>query len=219
MAMTMTTSFLDDLQVERLGELLDLRAVPFMGFNLEALDGYLSAIAVSPELIATGEWQAPIWGSKAPAWNSAEEALEAQSLLLGHWNACQARANYDGDDLPEHLSPLLWLPEDPDAEQPAELDVGRDWAHGFFAAVELRSEAWQRWLDDSDWIDEIFALLEQLATGEVAPIEPADAVARISFRERMEIVASLPGMLADLNQHRLEQPSPLPARPRRTRDA
>jgi hypothetical protein len=46
--------YLDDDQVERLTELLEQRAVPFKGFNLEALDGFLSALAVSPSLVAPG---------------------------------------------------------------------------------------------------------------------------------------------------------------------
>jgi len=39
----------DDDQIERLAQLLEQRAVPFKGFNLEALDGYLSALVLSPE--------------------------------------------------------------------------------------------------------------------------------------------------------------------------
>ena len=195
---------LTDAQVERLGEILDLRAVPSQGLNLEALDGFLSALAVSPEDVPPSEWQAQVWGNTPPRWQDPEEKAEAESLLLGHWNTCQERARNTQDDLPEHLSPLLWLPEDPEADQPDELDVGRDWAHGFFRAVESRGEAWQRLVDDNDWVDEIFALLEQLATGEVEP-EPGEAPEPSTFRERMEIVASLPGMLADLHQHRIEQ--------------
>ena len=201
-------AFLSDTQIERLGDLLDLRAVPFQGFNLEALDGYLSALAVAPEEVPEAEWQAPIWGPKPPRWADAEEATEIQTLLLGARNAAVARVRFDDEDLPEHLSPLLWLPEDPEAEQPDSLDIGRDWAHGFFRAVELRSDAWQRWLDSTDWIDEIFALLEQLATGEVVPEDAADPVEALTYRERLEIIASLPGMLSDLHHHRIEQLTP-----------
>jgi uncharacterized protein len=38
-----TPAYLSDDQVERLSELLERHAVPAHGFNLEALDGYLSA--------------------------------------------------------------------------------------------------------------------------------------------------------------------------------
>lgn len=201
-----TPPYLSDAQVERLGEILDLRAVPSQGLNLEALDGFLSAIAVSPDPITGSEWQSQVWGNQPPRWRDPEEKAEAEALLMGHWNTCVDRVRNNEDELPEHLSPLLWLPEEPEAEQPDELDVGRDWAHGFFRAVELRSDAWQRLLDGNDWVDEIFSLLEQLATGEAEP-EPGEAPEPTTFRERMEIVASLPGMLADLHQHRVEQAS------------
>jgi uncharacterized protein len=201
-------TYLSDDQIERLGDLLDLRAVPFQGFNLEALDGYLSALAVSPEVVPAHEWQAPIWGPKPPRWETTAEEQEVQELLLGHWNGCVARVRHGNEDLPEHLSPLLWLPEDPEAEQPDDLDVGRDWAFGFFRGVELREAAWDKWLDEHEWIDEIFALFDRLASGEVLAEDPAAPAAPITYRERLEIIASLPGMLADLHHHRIDALTP-----------
>ena len=60
----------DDDQIERLAQLLEQRAVPFKGFNLEALDGYLSALVLSPEPVPASEWQPPVWGSP-PRWDDA----------------------------------------------------------------------------------------------------------------------------------------------------
>src|SRR5690606_24886228 len=80
-----------------------------------------------------------------------------------------------GDSLPDHLAPLLWLPTDEEAEAEEnldELDVGRDWALGFFTAVELREMEWEQWLDDHDWIDHAFELLDRLASGEVMAEDP-----------------------------------------------
>jgi uncharacterized protein len=205
-------SFLDDSQVERLGEVLDLLAIPHGGFNMEALDGFLSALAVSPQTVPPSEWQQAVWGEQPAAFAGTAEADEAQRLLLGHWNACVARVKWQGDDLPDTLSPLLWLPEDPEAEQPDELDVGTDWAQGFFTGVELRAEAWQGWLDSQDWIDEIFEYLERLSSGVVEAEHEGDPPQRLSFKERMEIIASLPDMLADLHQYKLESQRPPPAK-------
>jgi uncharacterized protein len=194
---------LNDDQLERLGHLLDLRAVPFGGFNLEALDGFLSALAISPEPVAPEEWQPQVWGGTAPRWDDLAESAEVQGLLLAHWQTCVQRAQL-GEDLADDYSPLLWLPEDPLAEQPDALDIGHDWAHGFFRAVEMREAAWQDWVDSEDWIDEIFGLVQELATGLVEG-EEGDMPEPVSYRERLEIVASLPGMLADLHDHRLKQ--------------
>lgn len=199
---------LDDAQIERLAQLLDERAVPFKGFNLEALDGYLSALMVAPELVLPSEWQPAVWGGKPPRWASEAEALEVQTLLMGHWNMVSQRVRHDDDDLPDHLAPLLWLPEAPEAEQPDELDVGRDWAFGFFRGVELRAAAWEQWLDGHEWIEEIFALLDQLASGEVLGEDPTAPPTPVTYRERLEIIAGLPGMLADLHHHRIEALTP-----------
>ena len=211
------TSILDDDQIERLAQLLEQRAVPFKGFNLEALDGYLSALVLSPEPVPAEEWQPPVWGTP-PRWQDEAERADVEALLQAHWNLASQRVCFDGDELPEQLAPLLWLPEHPDAEQPDaenedDLDVGRDWAFGFFRGVELRETRWEQWLDDNDWIESIFGLLDQLASGEIlaenslieSPTAPATP---ISYRRRLEIIGSLSGMLADLQHHRIDALTP-----------
>lgn len=199
--------YLDDTQIERLADLLEQRAVPFKGFNLEALDGYLSALAVAPVDVPMAEWEPAVWGTP-PRWRDEAERAEVEALLLTHFNMVTARVRHGDDDLPDHLAPLLWLPEEAEAEQPDELDVGGDWALGFFRAVELREAAWEAWLDEHDWIDEIFALLDQLASGEVIAEDPTAPPAPIGYRERLEIIAGLPGMLADLHHHRIDALTP-----------
>ena len=206
--------YLDDAQIERLAELLEQRAVPFKGFNLEALDGFLSALVVSPSLVMPSEWQPHVWGGKPPRWDSVDEALEVQQLLMGHWNMCAARVRHGEDELPDHLAPLMWLPEDPEltgeeALHEDELDVGHDWALGFFDGVALREAEWDRWLDENDWLEEAFDLLDRLATGEVLnPDDPTAAATPLGYAERLAIVVSLPGMLADINHHRVDALTP-----------
>ena len=211
---TSAPPYLEEVRIEQLADRLDRRAVPFKGFNLEALDGFLSALAVSPSLVLPSEWQPVVWGGKPPTWDSAEEALQVQQLLLGHLNMCTARVRYDDGDLPDHLAPLMWLPEDPeltgeDALQEDELDVGADWAQGFFSAVMLREAEWDQWLDDNDWIEDIFDALDRLASGElINPEDPTAEPMPVDYRERLGIVINLPGMLADLNHHRVEALTP-----------
>ena len=205
--MSANPTFLDDNQIERLSNLLEQRAVPFKGLNLEALDGFLSALAVSPVAVPASEWQPAVWGGKTPRWDSPEEAAEAEQLLTGHWNMCAARVQFDNEDLPENLAPLMWLPEDPDQDEEAleesELDVGQDWALGFFTAVMLREAEWDKLLDENEWIEEIFDYLDRLASGEaIDPENPEAAPTKVSYRDRLEITMDLPSMLADLNQHR-----------------
>ena len=206
--------YLDDDQIQRLSDLLDQRAVPFKGLNLEALDGFFSALAVAPSLVLPSEWQPVIWGGQAPRWDDDEEANQVQQLLTGHWNMCVARVRHDSEDLPDHLAPLLWLPEDPElsgeeAQHEDELDVGRDWSLGFFTAVMMREQAWDQWLDENDWIEEIFDQLDRLASGEaINPDDPTAEATPVGYRERLAIVVELPSMLADLNHHRIAELTP-----------
>ncbi|HUH90089.1 MAG TPA: UPF0149 family protein [Lysobacter sp.] len=205
-------AYLDDDQIERLANLLEQRAVPFRGFNLEALDGYLSALAVSPGEVPMAEWEAPVWG-KPPRWDDPVERAEVEALLIGHRNMANARVRHGNDDLPDHLAPLLWLPEDPElqdaeAEQEDDLDVGRDWALGFFTAVELREAQWDQWLDENEWMEDIFDLFDRLASGEMVGEDPAEPATPIDYRERLGIIAGLPDMLADLNHYRVDALTP-----------
>lgn len=205
----MAAQILDDAGVDRLSDLLDQRAVPHKGLNLEALDGFLSALAVSPEEIPEDEWQPLVWGGRLPQWRDAEDEAEVRALLAAHRELVSQRARHDGDPLPDRLSPLLWLPEDPDAEDDDALDIGHDWAHGFLRAVSLREAAWDAWLDAEEWIDDVFGLLDQLATGEVLDAEdPTAAPTPLTYIERLEIISGLPGMLSDLQHHRIEALTP-----------
>ena len=171
--------------------------------------GFLSALVVGPDPVALpSEWTPLVWGGKPPRWDSEAEAAEVQALLMGHWNMVAARVRHGDDDLPDHLAPLLWLPEEAEAEHPDELDVGRDWALGFFTGVELREAQWDQWLDENEWIEEIFGLFDQIASGEIIGEDPTAEPTPISYRERLEIIASLPGMLADLHHHRIDALTP-----------
>jgi uncharacterized protein len=199
--------FLSDDQIDQLDALLEQRAVPFKGLSLEALDGFVSALVVGPETVPPEEWQSVVWGPTPPRWQTDDEIAEVQTLLMGLWNGITRRVR-QGEDLPDALQPLIGLPEDPLAEHPDTLDIGRDWAIGFFTGMELRDQAWDRWLNGEEWIDEIAGLFEQLASGDVPALEHGEAAAPLSYRERLEIIAGIPGMLADLHHYRIEQLTP-----------
>jgi uncharacterized protein len=196
---------LDVEQLDRLETLLEQRAVPFQGMGLEMLDGFLSARALAP-VVLDDDWHAQVWGPMPPRWESADEAAEVAGLLDG-LEATVAKRLRTGDELPGALQPLVGLPEDPDGDHPDTLDIGREWAEGFFLGVEPARAAWEAWLDDQDWIEEIFVLLEELASGELA-VEPGEAPEPLTYADRLDTLGALPGMLADLHAHRIEHLTP-----------
>src|SRR3546814_3545348 len=142
-----------------------------------------------------------------------DEAREVAALLAEARELALRRACHEDDALPDRLMPLLWLPEDPDAPHPDALDAGSDWARGFLRAVDLREEAWDAWLDEDEWIAAILGLVDQLASGDVLGEDPAAPAASLSWSQRVDIIAALPGMLADLQHHRIALLTPrLPLR-------
>ena len=147
-----------------------------------------------------------VWGGKPPRWD-AEEATEVDTLLSAHWRMIEQRVRH-GADVPDHLAPLLWLPEDPSEHSDDALDIGRDWAYGFFRGVELRETAWDAWLDEHDWIDEIFTFLDRLASGEILGEDPEAEPTPLGYEERLGIIIELPAMLADLHNHRIDALTP-----------
>ena len=163
----------DDDALDILARLLDTRAVPFGGMNLEALDGFFSALNVGPEAVAPEEWMAEIWGPKPPNWESQTEAQEVLDLLTGHWNLVAERVRHAGDEMSERLLPVVWLPEgedDPDADY-----VGHDWALGFLRGVDLRKSAWEAWFEGEEWIAEHYLDMISLVLGRDVTRDAPDA--------------------------------------------
>jgi uncharacterized protein len=162
--------------------------------------------------VPASEWQKWSWGEQPAAFAGTADADEAQRLLLGQWNACVARADGRATTCPTRCRRCCGCPRIRRPSSPDDLDVGTDWAHGFFSAVELRPEAWQAWLDTQDWIDEIIEYLERLASGVVegrARRRPA-AEAQLQGAHGDRRLAA--DMLADLHQYKIECQRPPPAK-------
>ena len=198
--MTNQYASLTDEQIDILAEILETKAIPNMGMNLEALDGFLTAVILSPEPIPFEEWEPLVWGDGNAVLTNDERA-KGQDLLQVHHESVTQRVNLDADEIPEELTPLMWLPQEVEFENSSadELEVGADWARGFFTGVGLRESRWDEWLDEEDFIEEILTYLDQLESGEVMdpenPTAPGEAV---TFKERLEIIAALPTMMKDI---------------------
>ena len=64
----------DDPRLDDLDRLLEQRAVPFGGYGMEQLDGYLTAVVLAPgEPVPEDEWMPRVWGGKPPRWENAED--------------------------------------------------------------------------------------------------------------------------------------------------
>ena len=116
--------------------------------NIEALDGYLTALLIGPRLVQrlrTRDWLPQVWGGdgdgNAP-FASQRQRKRATVLALRHLHAiaCQLRAAADD------WQPIFSVGED----EGRELADAEDWCIGFLHAVSLEPQAWQPFFDDPE---------------------------------------------------------------------
>jgi len=139
LAMKNLTTPLSDAELDRLGGFFT-RVVGGDIANVEAFDGFITALAVCPELIAPSEFL-PVLKSGASddghlVFDDMGEADEFMGLVMRHWNTVNATL---GRDEP-HLAILL--------ENEDGVSLCNDWAQGFHRATQLRPALWSKILED-----------------------------------------------------------------------
>jgi len=161
-----------DADFERLDDLLWDGAVPRDGMNLEAVDGFFSALFVAPESVEIEQLLPAIWGGGEPAFEDADKQADLQALLLSYWRAVGRRIAQTSEDDPQAHIPAIQLSEGLfEAVADNRIDsyeddtpYGADWAAGFEYGMYLQQEAWDARLDADDELEEavsvIFALSE-----------------------------------------------------------
>lgn len=121
-----------DEELDRLNDLLNGVPLEREGMTIGELDGYVTALIVSPEVVLPSEWLPGVWGGD-DAFGSLAEVEELVTAVLAHYNRIARE-----------------LAEDPDAYAPVlEVDPnGGDllwgpWVNGFERAMGLRADAWE----------------------------------------------------------------------------
>lgn len=124
---------LSDEELQQLDQLL--AGLPDEALNIEALDGYLSALLLSPVPLASlagDAWLPAIWGGGDP-FPSGKQRKKLQLLVLRHTRALDAELGTPA------WQPLFSMLEDGAQEW---VDA-EDWCTGFMLGVDLAGEAWE----------------------------------------------------------------------------
>jgi uncharacterized protein len=122
---------LDRVDLQVLDRFLMSERSPPESMMLSDLDGFLTGIAVGPELVLPSEWLPLVLGGDAPKFADEVEAKAILGAIMGRYNEilCQL-ADWD-------LDPVFWADRDNTL-------IAADWAEGFLQAIMLRADAWER---------------------------------------------------------------------------
>jgi uncharacterized protein len=206
----MDPTALTDAEIERLDRYLVERALDAGGLpNLEALDGFLSAVIVAPRLLPPSTWMEFVWGPEH-AFADAAEAEALIGLLMRLYQTISARIaipplDRDAPPADERLPIIDWSGLDHDEEHLNDLErtdseFGAAWALGFSAGRALCMADWERRC--ADWegleadlleVDRLLAVLERSEGHD-------DPDAEMTLAERIDIIARVPDLLHDLSQ-------------------
>jgi uncharacterized protein len=156
--------------------------------NAEALDGFLTALAVCPELIMPSEYMQVVMRGETEdddlVFEDMAEAERFYGLLARHWNAINAAFRKG-----EFYMPRLAEDEDGNVH-------GNDWANGFLKGTHLRHSIWEK-VANSDERGGPFVPIWALAYehADDPSLRPYDHPIEPEQRERL-----LAGLIAGLKQ-------------------
>lgn len=177
---------LDDTELDALDRLLQQLPGDAV-MNIEALDGYLTALAVGPwpAFPKSAAWMPAVWGGDgdgAAPFASEKQRKRVVLLLLRHLHAI---------DRTLHQAPERWEPVVSVAEtDETELVDAEDWCAGFLEAVALAPEAWAPLFDGGQ-----LAPLARLGAADAeAPADEAelDDLSRAAIEAVAELAAQRP---------------------------
>ena len=122
---------IDCVDLETLDSFLMSDRSPPNSMMLSDLDGFLTGVAVGPELVLPSGWLPLIWGDEAPEFADQDEAKAVLGAIMGRYNEILREI---ADDVVE---PIFWAGRDGTL-------IAADWAEGFLQAIMLRADAWKR---------------------------------------------------------------------------
>jgi len=155
------------MSLEELDAFLMSDDAPDDSLMLSDLDGFLTAVAIGPELIMPSEWLPHVWGGDSAEFKSEDQARRVLGAIMGRYNDILDTL---ADD-PEAFEPILY-----ENRQTGET-IAADWAEGFLMGMRLRARGWQALMNSEEAM--FFAPIAVFMPGKdggykISPEEDAD---------------------------------------------
>lgn len=137
---------IEEPDIEALDRFLTSDRAPQNCMMLSELDGFLTAIAIGPELVMPSKWLPAIWDGDEPGFRDEEEANIVLGAIIGRYN--QILYQIDNDS----FEPKFW-------QGPEGIVIAVDWAEGFVTAINMYLEAWTPLLESQDDVKIVLPIL------------------------------------------------------------
>lgn len=160
---------LSETDIAELDRFLASDATSDQTMMIDAVDGYLTALALGPAEIPAERWLPLIWGRGAehrPRFVSQEQEQRIQELLMRHGRMIAAAL----DDHPDDLTPIFDTVSYQDKSR--EYLDGEMWCYGFIQGITLSRAAWQPLFDNAQAMEALLPIYI-LGVDEVTPEQQA----------------------------------------------
>ncbi|HUI42760.1 MAG TPA: UPF0149 family protein [Terriglobia bacterium] len=148
---------LSDSELDDLDDFLSSDSMPDDCMDLYTLHGFLTALAVGPDLVTPTEWLSVMWCcDEGPEFDSFDEAQYIVGLVMRLHNSVVRTL----EDSPKDFVPII------DSEELADGEVRwhpEDWCKGFILGTYVRHKEWATIVDDEEhsiFMAPIFAFLD-----------------------------------------------------------
>lgn len=142
-----TLPSLSDEDMDELSEFLLSDATSDETMMLDCLDGYLTAIVISPAMPAASIWLPKVWGPSErdePSFENYAQVERITGLIMRHMSNLIVSLQQN----PDACEPIFDSAVYPDS--PQEYVNADMWAYGFMKGIHLQREDWQAVYDDPD---------------------------------------------------------------------
>ena len=153
--------------------------------QISELDGFLTGIVVSPELIMPSDWMPIVWQGGEPKFSDLPQAERIMGIIMARYNEI-IRAL---DDEPGAFEPILY--EAPDGRL-----LAADWAEGFMDAFGMAVDAWDPLFADENTRSLMGPIMAQLHDKEGKPFIEGSLEEMQEVRE--EAAQALPYVIKEI---------------------
>jgi uncharacterized protein len=137
---------LSEAELNELDRFLASEATSDETMMIDALDGYLTCLALGPADVPMNTWLPGVWGpdaSHAPRFASATQEQRIVELIRRHADALRWALDFDPDGLDCIVDTASYQ------DKSREYLDGEMWAYGFIEGIALARAAWQPLFDNA----------------------------------------------------------------------